>query len=109
MSTDRYRVTLLPGDGIGPEVIEAAGVAIAWKRVEAGAEVFAKYGTPLPDAALNAIRETGVALKGPIGTPIGGGSGSANVALRQSLDLYACVRPVKTIPAVPTHSPGSIS
>jgi isocitrate dehydrogenase (NAD+) len=103
-----HEVTLIQGDGIGPEVtdaavrvIEAAGVAIDWKRTEAGADVFEKYGTPLPDAALNAVRATGLALKGPIGTPIGGGFKSANVLLRQSLDLYACVRPVKTIPGLP--------
>ena len=103
-----YRATLIPGDGIGPEVveaalrvIEAAGVRIAWERVEAGADVFVKYGTPLPDEVLNSIRTTGTALKGPIGTPIGGGFKSANVLLRQSLDLYACVRPIRTIPGVP--------
>jgi isocitrate dehydrogenase (NAD+) len=104
------RVTLLPGDGIGPEVTEAAlavlaaaGVEIDWERVEAGAEVVAKYGTPLPEAALHSIRTNGVALKGPIGTPIGGGFKSANVTLRQSLDLYASVRPVKKIPGVPSR------
>ena len=105
-----YRATLIPGDGIGPEVtqaatrvVEAAGVQINWERVEAGADVFVKYGTPLPDEVLNSIRTTGVALKGPIGTPIGGGFKSANVLLRQSLDLYACVRPIQTIPGVPSR------
>ena len=105
-----HRVTLIPGDGIGPEVtgaaervIEAAGVSIDWARVEAGAEVVSKYGTPVPDSVLHAIRGTGVALKGPVGTPIGGGFRSANVTLRQALDLYACVRPVKTIPGVPSR------
>jgi isocitrate dehydrogenase (NAD+) len=104
------RVTLIPGDGIGPEVTEAAlavlaaaGVDLAWQRVEAGAEVSAKYGTPLPEAALHSIRSHGVALKGPIGTPIGEGFRSANVTLRQSLDLYASVRPVKSIPGVPSR------
>jgi isocitrate dehydrogenase (NAD+) len=104
------RVTLIPGDGIGPEVTEAAlavlaaaGVELAWQRVEAGAEVAAKYGTPLPEAALHSIRSHGVALKGPIGTPIGEGFRSANVTLRQSLDLYASVRPVKSIPGVPSR------
>jgi isocitrate dehydrogenase (NAD+) len=102
-----YRATLIPGDGIGPEVIEAAvrvveaaGVRMDWERVEAGADVFTKHGTPMPDAALNSIRTTGVALKGPIGTPIGGGFKSANVMMRQALDLYACVRPIRTIPGV---------
>ncbi len=102
------RVTLIPGDGIGPEVtdaavavVEAAGVAIEWERVEAGADVFTKHGTAMPDEALNSIRATRLALKGPIGTPIGGGFKSANVLLRQALDLYACVRPIRTIPGVP--------
>jgi isocitrate dehydrogenase (NAD+) len=105
-----YRATLIPGDGIGPEVVEAAvrvvaaaGVRVDWQRVEAGADVFVKYGTALPDEVLNSIRTTGVALKGPIGTPIGGGFKSANVVLRQSLDLYACVRPIRTIPGVPSR------
>jgi isocitrate dehydrogenase (NAD+) len=108
-----HRVALLPGDGIGPEVIdaavravEAAGVRVAWDRVEAGADVFEKYGSALPAAALNAVRSAGVALKGPIGTPVGGGFQSANVLLRQSLDLYACVRPVRSIPGVPSRFEG---
>jgi isocitrate dehydrogenase (NAD+) len=105
-----HAAVLIPGDGIGPEVteaacavIEAAGVPIAWERVEAGADVVAKYGTPVPDAALHAIRRLGVGLKGPIGTPIGEGFRSANVMLRQSLELYASVRPVKSIPGVPSR------
>lgn len=105
-----YRATLIPGDGIGPEVVEAAvrvvdatGVQIDWERVEAGADVHMKHGTPLPDDVLNSIRTTGVALKGPIGTPIGGGFKSANVLLRQALELYACVRPIRTIPGVPSR------
>jgi isocitrate dehydrogenase (NAD+) len=108
-----FRATLIPGDGIGPEVIEAAvrvvegtGVQIAWERVEAGADVFLKHGTALPDEALNSIRTTHVALKGPIGTPIGGGFKSANVLMRQALDLYACVRPIRTIPGVPSRYEG---
>ncbi len=105
-----HRATLIAGDGIGPEVTEAAaavlaaaGVQMEWDRVEAGAEVVAKYGSPMPDAALQSIRSRGCALKGPIGTPIGGGFKSANVALRQALDLYAAVRPVKSIPGVPSR------
>jgi isocitrate dehydrogenase (NAD+) len=105
-----FRATLIPGDGIGPEVVDAAvrvvdavGVQIAWQRVEAGADVFVKYGTALPDEVLNSVRTTGVALKGPIGTPIGGGFKSANVLMRQALDLYACVRPIRTIPGVPSR------
>jgi isocitrate dehydrogenase (NAD+) len=107
MSSERRRVTLIPGDGIGPEVseaavrvVEASGVALAWDRVEAGAEVIAKFGTPLPDEVLNSVRRNGVALKGPITTPVGEGFRSANVLLRQSLDLYASVRPVRNLPGV---------
>lgn len=110
MSTHSHEVTLIPGDGIGPEVTEAAvrvlgaaGVRIEWQRVEAGAEVVAKHGTPVPDEVLNAVRRTGVALKGPITTPIGQGFQSANVTLRKALDLYACIRPVKSIPGVPSR------
>ncbi|MCG8591959.1 MAG: isocitrate/isopropylmalate dehydrogenase family protein [Proteobacteria bacterium] len=113
MSSREHEVVLIPGDGIGPEVteaavqvVEAAGVKIAWERVEAGADVFQKYGTPLPDPVLNAVRTAGSALKGPIGTPVGGGFKSANVLLRQSLDLYACVRPVRTIPGLPVPFAG---
>ena len=107
MSSERRRVTLIPGDGIGPEVseaavrvVEASGVALAWERVEAGAEVIAKFGTPLPDQVLNSVRRNGVALKGPITTPVGEGFRSANVLLRQALDLYASVRPVRNLPGV---------
>jgi isocitrate dehydrogenase (NAD+) len=107
MSSERRRVTLIPGDGIGPEVseaavrvVEASGVALAWDRVEAGAEVIAKFGTPLPDEVLNSVRRNGVALKGPITTPVGEGFRSANVLLRQALDLYASVRPVRNLPGV---------
>jgi isocitrate dehydrogenase (NAD+) len=110
MSSQLHRVVLIPGDGIGPEVTDAAvrvlaaaGVRIDWERAEAGADVVAKHGTPLPDATLNAIRSAGVALKGPIATPIGGGFRSANVMLRQALELYACVRPVKSIPGLATR------
>ncbi|WP_427366164.1 isocitrate/isopropylmalate dehydrogenase family protein [Candidatus Caldatribacterium saccharofermentans] len=102
-----YRVTLIPGDGTGPEiievakrVIEATGVPIEWDIQEAGAEVIEKYGTPLPPQVLESIRRNGVALKGPITTPVGTGFRSVNVALRKELDLYACVRPCKTYPGV---------
>ena len=102
-----HEVTLIPGDGIGPEVtaavvsiLEAAEVPICWERVEAGADVVEKYGTPMPESVLNSIRRTRVALKGPIGTPVAGGFKSANVMLRQSLNLYACVRPVKSLAGV---------
>jgi isocitrate dehydrogenase (NAD+) len=107
------RATLIPGDGIGPEVtdaavrvVEAAGVHIEWQRVEAGADVYLKHGTPMPDDVLNSIRTTRVALKGPIGTPIGGGFKSANVVLRQALDLYACVRPIRTLPGLGSRFEG---
>ncbi|MEM2875007.1 MAG: isocitrate/isopropylmalate dehydrogenase family protein [Candidatus Hadarchaeales archaeon] len=96
------RVTLIPGDGVGPEVIDAArrcieatGARIEWDVVEAGADVMEKYGTPLPDHVLDSIRRNGVALKGPITTPVGEGFRSVNVAIRKALDLYACVRPCK--------------
>jgi len=104
-------VTLIPGDGTGPElteatrrVLEATGVDFDWDMREAGADVMDRYGgNPLPDEVLDAIRETGVALKGPITTPVGGGFRSVNVALRKSLDLYAQVRPCKTYPGVRTR------
>jgi isocitrate dehydrogenase (NAD+) len=104
-------VTLIPGDGTGPElteatrrVLEATGVEFDWDVHEAGADVMERYGgNPLPDEVLDAIRETGVALKGPITTPVGGGFRSVNVALRKSLDLYAQVRPCKTYPGVRTR------
>jgi isocitrate dehydrogenase (NAD+) len=102
-----HAVTLIPGDGIGPEVtdavvrvIDAAGIDIEWHSVEAGGEVAAQYGTPLPDHVLNQIRKDKVALKGPVATPVGEGFRSVNVAIRQALDLYACLRPVKSIPGV---------
>jgi isocitrate dehydrogenase (NAD+) len=106
-----HKVVLIPGDGTGPElteatrrVLEATGVEFDWEVREAGADVMDKHGgNPLPDDVLDAIRETGVALKGPITTPVGGGFRSVNVALRKSLDLYAQVRPCKTYPGVRTR------
>lgn len=102
-----YRVTLIPGDGTGPEivaagrrVIEATGVEIDWEIQQAGAEVMEKEGTPLPAAVLESIRSNRVALKGPITTPVGTGFRSVNVALRQQLDLYACLRPCKYYPGI---------
>ena len=98
-----YNVTLIPGDGIGPEIceatrrcVDATGVKINWEVVEAGSDVMEKYGTPLPQQVLESIRKNKVALKGPITTPIGTGFRSVNVALRKELDLYACVRPCKS-------------
>jgi len=104
-------VILIPGDGTGPElteatrrVLEATGVEFDWDVREAGADVMDKHGgNPLPPDVLDAIRETGVALKGPITTPVGGGFRSVNVALRKELDMYAQVRPCKTYPGVRTR------
>jgi isocitrate dehydrogenase (NAD+) len=100
-------VTLITGDGIGPEIAEAArrcvdatGVAIHWDLAEAGTEVMARLGTPLPDATVESIKKNGVALKAPITTPVGTGFRSINVYLRQSLDLYACLRPCKSYQGV---------
>ncbi len=111
--SDSYQITLIPGDGIGPEIIAAArkvvdasGVSIDWKEVTAGSEALAEYGTPLPDHVLQSIRETGVALKGPVTTPVGGGFRSVNVALRQSLDLYVNLRPAVSIPGVKSRYTG---
>lgn len=102
-----HKITLIPGDGVGPEITEvvkevvaATGVEIDWEIVEAGAEVIDKYGTPLPENVLESIRKNKVALKGPITTPIGSGFRSVNVALRKSLDLYACLRPCKLYPGI---------
>jgi isocitrate dehydrogenase (NAD+) len=103
-----HRVTLIPGDGTGPElteatrrVLEATGVEFDWDVQYAGSDVMDSYGgNPLPDQVLEAIRETGVAIKGPITTPIGGGFRSVNVALRKGLDLYGQVRPCKSYPGV---------
>lgn len=102
-----HRITLIPGDGTGPElaeagrrVIDATGVKIDWEVVDAGVDVMEKYGTPLPENVLESIRRNKVALKGPITTPIGTGFRSVNVALRHALDLYSCVRPCKSYPGV---------
>jgi len=99
----KHRITLLPGDGIGPEITEAAkkviaatGVEIEWEEMPAGENVMEKYGTPIPDETLESIRKNNVALKGPITTPVGGGFRSVNVYIRKTLDLYACLRPCKS-------------
>ena len=98
----QHKVTFIPGDGIGPEVaeatlrvLEATGVNFLWDTVIIGSQAQDKFGTPLPDQALQSVRENKVALKGPVTTPIGAGFRSVNVALRQALDLYACLRPYK--------------
>jgi len=100
-------VTLITGDGVGPEIAEAArrcidatGAPINWEVAEAGTEVMERLGTPLPDATIESIKKNGVALKAPITTPVGKGYRSINVYLRQSLDLYACLRPCKSYKGV---------
>jgi isocitrate dehydrogenase (NAD+) len=102
-----YQITLIPGDGIGPEVVEATqqvlaetGLDVTWEVHHAGLEVAKLTGTPLPPSVIEAVRKNKVALKGPVTTPIGGGFRSVNVTLRQSLDLYANVRPVRSLPGV---------
>jgi len=102
-----HNVTLIPGDGTGPEicavvknVVAATGVEIQWEQVEAGVDIMKTAGTPLPDNVLASCRRTKVALKGPITTPIGTGFRSVNVALRKELDLYACLRPCRTYKGV---------
>ncbi len=102
-----HKITLIPGDGIGPEVIraarrcvEATGVKVTWDVVVAGQDAIDKYGDILPKNVLESIKKNKVALKGPIITPIGEGFRSVNVAIRQALDLYACVRPAKSYPGV---------
>ena len=105
-----HRVTLIPGDGIGPElaeatrrVLEATGVGFDWEYQEAGEAMIAEHGTPLPEAVLESIRRNKVALKGPITTPVGGGFRSANVTLRQALGLYANVRPARSMKGLETR------
>src|SRR5438105_12233629 len=102
-----HRVTLIPGDGTGPEIveatrraIEATGVGVEWDRQEIGVPAIAKFGTPFPPAALESIRRNKVGLKGPLTTELGKGFRSVNVALRKEFDLYANLRPAKTYPGV---------
>ena len=105
-----HRITLIPGDGIGPEladaarrVLDASGVAFDWEVQDAGEGVMAQYGTPLPDHVVESIRRNGLALKGPITTPVGKGFRSVNVALRQTLGLYANLRPARSMQGVRTR------
>ena len=102
-----HNITLIPGDGTGPQlaevtakVIDATGVKINWEIAEAGVDIMEKHGTPLPDSTLKSILKNKVALKGPITTPIGTGFRSVNVAIRKELDLYACLRPCRTYKGV---------
>ena len=106
----KHKITLIPGDGIGPEVtaatlkvIEAAGLEVEWETINAGADAFEKHGKYLPDELMDSIQRTRVAIKGPITTPIGKGFSSINVALRKALTLYANFRPIKNLPGVKTR------
>src|SRR5215467_5609153 len=108
-----HRVTLIPGDGIGPEVtraatriVDASGVSIEWETFAAGSEAFAKYGEYIPKELTQSIERTGLGLKGLVTTPIGGGFSSINVALRKQFELFANFRPIRNLPAVPTRYPG---
>jgi isocitrate dehydrogenase (NAD+) len=108
--SDRRKVSLIPGDGIGPEVMAATvkalgalGAPLEFEHCDAGSEVISKYGTNLPRETLDSVLRNGVALKGPTGTQIGAGLPSANVALRKGLDLYAALRPVRSVPNVKTR------
>ncbi|MFP5261986.1 MAG: isocitrate dehydrogenase (NAD(+)) [Blastocatellia bacterium] len=105
-----HKITLIPGDGIGPEVtgatvsiLRAAGVQIEWESFVVGAEALSRFGDPLPQDLFDSIKRTRVALKGPVMTPIGTGFVSANVRLRKALDLYANLRPIKSLPGVKTR------
>jgi len=108
----KHTVTLIPGDGIGPEIIaatvriiEASGVDIVWETQIIGAYALEKFGTTIPDATIESIKRNKVALKGPLTTPVGKGFTSVNVGLRKALDLYANVRPIKALPNVPSRYP----
>src|SRR5581483_9647777 len=103
-------VTLIRGDGIGPEVIdgavraiEATGAALSWEPADAGAGAIPKHGAPLPEATIASIRKNRICLKGPLATPVGGGYRSVNVALRQEFELYANVRPARSFPGLVTR------
>ena len=108
-----HNITLIPGDGIGPEVTEAvlrilavAGLTIEWDRQEAGVVAFERHRTALPAELIDSVTRTKVALKGPVTTPIGEGFTSVNVGLRKALDLYANLRPVWSIPGIPSRYSG---
>lgn len=110
--TQTHKITLIPGDGIGPEVtaatvriLEATGVNFDWETVEAGSEAYEKYREYIPAALTESIERTRVALKGPITTPIGGGFSSINVQLRKKFELYANFRPIRNLPHIPTRYP----
>lgn len=103
----KHTITLIPGDGIGPEVslaaqrcVEATGVRVDWETVHAGSDIMEKTGTPLPENVLDSVKKNRIAIKGPVTTPVGSGFRSVNVALRKELDLFACLRPCKWYPGV---------
>ena len=107
-----HKITLIPGDGIGPEVtnatvriLEATGVKFDWETFAVGADAYEKYGEYIPKGVLESIERTRVALKGPVTTPVGGGFSSINVALRKKFDLYANFRPIRNLPHIPTRYP----
>ena len=107
-----YKVTLIPGDGIGPEVtkatvriLEATGLKFEWESFQAGAEAYEKYHEYIPKELTESVERTHVALKGPVTTPVGGGFSSINVALRKQFDLYANFRPISNLPHIPTRYP----
>ena len=104
-----HRITLIPGDGVGPEitaatvrVLEATGVRFDWEEVTIGEKALQETGTPLPDEVLASVKKNKIALKGPVTTPIGTGFRSVNVALRKQLDLYSCLRPCKSYKGAPS-------
>jgi len=104
-----YRITLIPGDGVGPEVteatsrvLEATGISFDWELAHMGSRAQNTLGTPLPESTLESVTRNKVALKGPVTTPVGSGFRSVNVALRKELGLYACLRPCKTYPGAPS-------
>ena len=107
-----HKVTLIPGDGIGPEVtqatvriLEATGVKFEWETFAVGADAYEKFGEYIPKEVIESIERTRVVLKGPVTTPIGGGFSSINVALRKKFDLYANFRPIRNLPHIPTRYP----
>src|SRR6476619_610878 len=107
-----HKVTLIPGDGIGPEVtnaavriVDASGIKIEWEKFAAGSEAFARYGEYIPKELTQSIERTGLGLKGPVTTPIGGGFSSINVALRKQFELFANFRPIRNLPSLPTRYP----
>ena len=109
----KHRITLIPGDGVGPEItsavvkiVETAGLDVEWETHLAGASAVDKHGSTLPDSLLESIARNKVALKGPLGTPVGGGFASVNVGLRKALELFANLRPVWNMPSVPSRYQG---